>query len=240
VSVLFAYRIRLFAGSTFMNSQSNSYLAFRRILVLPSLLLICGWILSGCRSASADDANRGSKELFENCAPCHGENGSGNPAIGAPNIAGLNDWYVERQLINFREGVRGAHFRDVEGLRMGPMARSLATDEDVKDVAHRVGTMQIIRQPASLKGDPKAGASTYALCATCHGSQGEGNPALKAPRLAGTDDWYLASQLRKFRSGVRGTDPKDAGGRMMRPMALTLPDDDAIRNVVAYIGTLKP
>jgi cytochrome c oxidase subunit 2 len=223
-----------------MNMRSISYLAFRRIAVLPPLLLICGWNLSGCRSASADATDRGNKELFENCAPCHGADGSGNRALGAPNIAGLSDWYVERQLENFRDGARGAHFSDVEGLRMGPMARSLATDQDVKDVAHQVGTMQIVRQPASLKGDPKAGESLYALCAACHGAQGEGNPALKAPRLAGTDDWYLAAQLRKFRSGVRGTDPKDAGGRMMRPMALTLPDDDAIRNVVAYIGMLKP
>jgi hypothetical protein len=26
----------------------------------------------------------------------------------------------------------------------------------------------------------------------------------------------------------------------MRPMARSLPDEDAIRNVVAYVGTLKP
>jgi cytochrome c553 len=63
---------------------------------------------------------------------------------------------------------------------------------------------------------------------------------LKAPRIAGVDDWYLATELRKFRSGTRGTSPKDAGGRLMRPMARSLADEDAIRNVVAYVGTLKP
>jgi cytochrome c oxidase subunit II len=46
--------------------------------------------------------------------------------------------------------------------------------------------------------------------------------------------------LRKFKSGVRGTSPKDREGRLMRPMARTLPDEDAIRNVVAYAETLKP
>jgi cytochrome c553 len=228
------------AGATFMILRSSSNLSFRRVVAFAPLLLACSWNLSGCRSASADAGAQGNKELFENCTPCHRADGSGNPAIGAPNIAGLNDWYVERQLENFREGVRGAHFSDVEGLRMGPMARSLATDQDVKYVAHQVGAMQIVREPASVKGDSKAGETLYALCASCHGAQGTGNEALKAPRLAGTDDWYLATQLRKFRSGVRGTDPKDAGGRMMRPMALTLPDEDAIRNVVAYIETLKP
>jgi cytochrome c553 len=53
-------------------------------------------------------------------------------------------------------------------------------------------------------------------------------------------DWYLATELRKFRSGVRGTNPKDREGRLMRPMARALPDEDAIRNVVAYAETLKP
>lgn len=61
-----------------------------------------------------------------------------------------------------------------------------------------------------------------------------------APRIAGTDDWYLATQLRKYRSGVRGANPKDLQGALMRPMARTLPNEDAVRNVVAYIGTLKP
>jgi cytochrome c553 len=63
---------------------------------------------------------------------------------------------------------------------------------------------------------------------------------LGAPRIAGVDDWYLATELRKFRSGVRGTNPKDREGRLMRPMARALPDEDAIRNVVAYAETLKP
>ncbi len=63
---------------------------------------------------------------------------------------------------------------------------------------------------------------------------------LKSAADCRVDDWYLATQIRKFRSGVRGTNPKDAGGRLMRPMARTLANEDAIRNVVAYIGTLKP
>jgi hypothetical protein len=29
-------------------------------------------------------------------------------------------------------------------------------------------------------------------------------------------------------------------GRLMRPMARGLPNEDAIRNVVAYVETLKP
>ena len=53
------------------------------------------------------------------------------------------------------------------------------------------------------------------------------------------DDWYLRSQLGKFRSGVRGANPKDVTGLQMRPMAMTLKDDKAVSDVVAHIATLS-
>jgi len=132
------------------------------------------------------------------------------------------------------------HFNDVEGMRMRPMALSLPSEDDVKAVAHYVETLPSVRHASSLPGDPKAGATLYATCGACHGDNGAGNQDLGAPRIAGVDDWYLATELRKFRSGIRGTDPKDREGRLMRPMARALPDEDAIRNVVAYAETLKP
>ncbi len=203
------------------------------------LVLIGGLNLSGCRLGTTDAATRG-QEVFETCVPCHNSDGSGNPTIGAPNIAGMKEWYVERELDKFRAGVRGMHFNDVEGMRMRPMALSLTTEEDVKAVAHYVETLPAIPHASSLPGDPKAGATLYATCAACHGDNGAGNQDLGAPRIAGVDDWYLATELRKFRSGVRGTNPKDREGRLMRPMARALADEDAIRNVVAYTETLKP
>jgi cytochrome c oxidase subunit 2 len=222
-----------------MNIRVNSKFAFSRAAAWSSLLLICGLGVSGCRIGTTDAATRG-QELFETCTPCHGTDGSGNPAVGAPNIAGMNDWYVQEELQKFRMGARGAHFNDVEGMRMRPMAMSLPTDEDVKEVAHYVSTMPPVRHPASLPGDPKAGEVLYARCKACHGDQGAGDPDIKAPRIATTDDWYLATQLRKFKSGVRGANAKDPEGALMRPMARTLSNEDALRNVVAYIGTLKP
>jgi len=203
------------------------------------LLLIGGLSLSGCSMGQTDAATRG-REVFETCVPCHNADGSGNAAIGAPNIAGMKEWYVEEELEKLRDGVRGKDFNDMEGMRMRPMALSITSEDDVKAVSHYVETLPPVRHAATLPGDPKAGEALFATCAACHGDNGAGNPDLKAPRIAGVDDWYLATELRKFRSGVRGASPKDAGGRLMRPMARSLPNEDAIRNVVAYIGTLKP
>lgn len=202
-------------------------------------LLACGLQLSGCGWGSTDAATRG-KEVFQTCAPCHGTDGSGNPSVGAPNIAGMKDWYVEEELDKFRSGVRGMQFSDMEGMRMRPMALSLNSEDDVKAVAHYVESMPQVRHAASLPGDPQAGQAIFATCAACHGDNGAGNEDLKAPRIAGVDDWYLATELRKFRSGVRGANPKDSGGRLMRPMARGLAGEDAIRNVIAYVDTLKP
>jgi cytochrome c oxidase subunit II len=87
-------------------------------------------------------------------------------------------------------------------------------------------------------GDATAGAALYAVCSSCHGQQGEGNPALHAPKLAGQADWYLVRQINSFKAGLRGAQEKDTYGQTMAPMAATLPDDAAINNVVAYIKTL--
>jgi cytochrome c oxidase subunit 2 len=211
----------------------------RRIALWSTLLLICGLNLSGCRLGTTDAATRG-KELFETCVPCHQQDGSGNRVVGAPNIAGMKEWYVEEELEKFQAGVRGAQFDDIEGMRMRPMAQSLLNDENIKAVARYVESMPPVRHAASLPGDPQAGAAIFETCGSCHGDNGAGNQDLKAPRIAGTDDWYLATELRKFKSGVRGANPKDREGRLMRPMARTLADDDAVRNVIAYIETLKP
>lgn len=217
----------------------NSKSEIRVIVSSAVLLALGGLTVSGCRLGAADAATRG-QEVFETCVPCHNADGSGNPTVGAPNIAGMKAWYVEREVQKFRAGVRGMDFNDMEGMRMRPMALSLPSDEDVKAVAHYVETLPPVRHANSLPGDPKAGEALYATCASCHGDQGAGNQDLGAPRLAGVDDWYLATELRKFHNGLRGVNPKDREGRLMRPMARTLADDDAVRDVVAYIETLKP
>ena len=84
-------------------------------------------------------------------------------------------------------------------------------------------------------GNAAAGAARYAVCAACHGAQGEGNAALNAPKIAGQGAWYLRNALNNYKNGVRGADPGDTYGRQMAPMAATLINDAAVENVIAYI-----
>jgi len=85
--------------------------------------------------------------------------------------------------------------------------------------------------------DPAAGKAAYAVCAACHGQQGEGNQAMNAPRLAGQEGWYIKRQLEAYRNGHRGTAPGDTYGMQMRPMAMAVSDPTAVDNLIAFIGT---
>lgn len=189
--------------------------------------------------AGAQDLKRG-KELFELCAQCHGPEGAGNEHFAAPSIAGLQSWYVKAQLDKFRDGARGKHPDDKNGLRMRPMSRFLRTEADVTDVAAYVESLPIPPvKPTLTSGDAKRGQSLYAPCSACHGPDASGNAALFAPALKHANDWYLVEQLNKFKAGIRGTSPKDRTGSLMRPMAMTLPNEQAVEDVVAYILTLS-
>lgn len=81
-----------------------------------------------------------------------------------------------------------------------------------------------------------AGQAQYAVCAACHGAQGEGNPALNSPKLAGQQAWYVERQLKYFKQGIRGGEG-DTNGAAMIGMANMLASDEAVRNMAAYIAT---
>src|SRR5262249_43929278 len=154
-------------------------------------------------AAAADD--RGS-DLFRLCVQCHGPSGGGDEMALAPAIAGLDEWYVKAQLTKFRSGVRGAHFDDVAGPRMRPMALSLLNDENVAAVASYVAALPPTHPKATLEGgDAARGQAFYAPCAACHGPDGGGIQALEGAPLRGTSDWYLMRQLHNFRAGIRGS-----------------------------------
>jgi cytochrome c oxidase subunit 2 len=91
---------------------------------------------------------------------------------------------------------------------------------------------------ATPAGDATLGAASYAICAACHGQQGEGNLALHAPRLSGQDPRYLRRQIQKYKTRVRGAQEADIYGMQMQPMAATLTTDAIIDNVIAYLATM--
>lgn len=172
------------------------------------------------------------------CIACHGENGAGAVSQNSPAIAGLDKQYVKRQLENYKSGARGAAKQDISGGIMRAIATSL-TSEKIHDVSSYVSSMPSPILSESITGDIEAGGRLYNTCAACHGSDAKGLQALNAPSLVLQQDWYLVTQLKNFKNGLRAYESSDVFGRQMQPMALILVDDDAINDVVAYIGTLR-
>ena len=225
------------------HSGNNPYAGYggRRAL-LGSLrpFLVGVWLLLSPTWLFAADG----KALFSTCTTCHGARGEGNPKLGAPNIAGMDAWYVERQLENFATGRRGTVTGDTYGAQMKAAVAVLPGAAERQAVAaHIAGLPQVGAGKTAMAGakpDLNNGKTQYnALCGSCHQANGLGNKALGAPRLAGVDAVYLARQLSNFRSGARGAHPDDKTGKQMAAMGKLL-KPDADKDTLAYIGSLKP
>jgi cytochrome c oxidase subunit 2 len=190
-------------------------------------------------AASAEGSGDMGEQLFQLCAQCHGPDGGGDPVALAPAIAGMDEWYVNAQLAKFHNGARGTHPDDIAGMRMRPMSLSLRDEEQIAAVSAYVASLPRVPVETTLEGgDATRGKTLYAPCAACHGPDAAGIQQLNGSPLRASSDWYLQRQIRNFRSGIRGTNPKDTSGALMRPMSMTLPDEQAILDVIAYITTL--
>ena len=196
-------------------------------------------VVTACGGASATESRFSGRNLFRSCESCHGPSGEGMAVMDAPRLAGLPAWYVSLQLERFQSGLRGKHPDDSEGLRMRAMASQMMSKAEIDAVAAHIASLPgVEKAPPALKGDPAAGQSFYAVCGACHGAKGEGNQQLNAPPLALFEDWYIARQLRKFQTGIRGRNPDDAVGLQMSGMAMTVPPE-SVDHVAAYVHGLS-
>lgn len=75
--------------------------------------------------------------LYRTCSVCHGERGEGNQALNAPRLAGQNDWYLVRQLRNYKAGLRGV-YGDMWSAQMRAATGVLADDAAIVDVVAHV------------------------------------------------------------------------------------------------------
>ena len=98
-------------------------------------------------SANKGDASRGEDYYVNLCSACHGGNAQGNDALGAPALAGVNDWYLKSSYESYLEGLRGIHTNDFYGLQMARLAPALANSDDINDVVAFIATLPPQRSP---------------------------------------------------------------------------------------------
>lgn len=86
------------------------------------------------------DTQRGEK-IYGTCLTCHGAQGQGIWSMNAPRLNGLDDWYLLRQLGNYKQGVRGAHPADLYGKQMNLMTGVLRDEQTMRDVVAFINTL---------------------------------------------------------------------------------------------------
>jgi len=215
--------------------------------IIFSLLLTMGAVNTAMAVEGNVDAGEAKAAM---CGACHGATGI-SPSPTYPNLAGQKDAYIIKQLSDFKSGAR-------TDMMMAPMAANLS-EQDMADLAAyfsvqkrssakaaatgdssapataaAAGSVEVITSTgakAIYAGDVKAGQNKTAMCASCHGVDGN-SPIAIYPKLAGQSASYIAKQLADFKSGDR-VDPVMAG------MVAALSEQD-MNDIAAYFAVQTP
>ena len=181
----------------------------------------------GATLYDSGDAARG----LPACVSCHGAAGNSTIATN-PKLAGQIGPYLVKQLADFTTPARNNPV-------MSPYS-TLLSPEDKINVAAYLST-QVAKQGAAKNKDiVELGKKIYrggiaatgvAACASCHGANGNGIPAL-FPRLAGQHQDYTVAQLQAFKGGAR------KNSIQMSTLAKRMSDDE-MKAVADYIAGLK-
>jgi len=173
------------------------------------------------------------------CVACHGAQGEGSAAAGAPRVAGQNAQYLERTLTMLKAGTRTSPV-------MQPIARGLS-DAEIHELTSYFAGLQGVRPPAAAASPTDlvqagkelvqvgAAADPTPPCVSCHGIDGHGVGA-RFPSIAGQPAAFLVNRLHEFQARAKAKAP-DFG--TMTEVATHL-NEKQIGQVAAYLSTLPP
>ena len=170
------------------------------------------------------------------CARCHGADGAGSGAF--PNLTLQTRDYLAQTLAAYAAGRRRTGYMQMVATELSP-AQIGALADHYAALPRRATDATAAAVPAegqrlALLGLPKTG---LAPCASCHGVTRDAAKAY--PLLEGQSRWYLADQMRVFRSGGRGSIVGDKTPDPMVVIAQKL-GDRQIDAVAAYYAAQPP
>lgn len=198
-----------------------------------SMSLCCSFKVSAQEEVDLPVSNA-PDEVYQACVLCHGS----KEMQRGPILDGLPAWYIERQLGKFAAGTRGQKEENRSSLLMIPVVKQYDDPRLWSKLAKRFESLPKPDHIKTIRGNPDQGKTLYAICASCHGPKGQGNPTFNAPPLNVQEDWYLMDQLRKFKMDWRGYDPADVEGNLMRNIAKIYSIND-LKDIVAYIARIE-
>lgn len=168
------------------------------------------------------------------CGACHGSDGNSADAM-YPKIAGQNEAYIARQLVQFKSGARANPI-------MAPFASTLSP-QDMHDLGAFFATKQATpgqtdeafverAQHLYRAGDAKLGIPA---CMACHGPDGRGMAGSAYPQLSGQWADYVVAKLNEWRAGTSWG--SDDHAKVMPDIANKLSDSD-IAALASYVQGL--
>jgi len=142
------------------------------------------------------------------CQECHGKDGN-SLSPTTPKLAGQYSDYIQRQINNFKTGLRSdpAMTDIMVGLNNPHIVAALNNQQDLSDIgAYFASQAQMVGTPV----ENEAGKIIFLEngCLNCHGENGKGKPSYNAifPIIGGQHRGYLIRQMKNFKSGARDTD----------------------------------
>jgi cytochrome c553 len=125
---------------------------------------------------------------------------------------------------------------------MASIAKAL-TPEQVESMAEHVEAMEMVTPEVRVVegADLREGQWLFEMrCMECHRFNGSGELAFGSPPLVGLQGWYLADQLSKFKTGLRGAVKGDENGAKMVFTSSFIENEQMLKDIVGYILTLNP
>jgi cytochrome c oxidase cbb3-type subunit 3 len=168
----------------------------------------------------------GQRLFIQNCSQCHGSDARGT--TGFPNLTD-SDWLYGGS----PEAIKETLIKGRKATGMVAWSASVGGEEGVKALAAYV---------ISLSGrsvDPvlaKAGEAKFAICAGCHGSEGQGSLAMGlpmgAPNLA-DNIWLYGGSKRAIEESIRN------GRAGVMPAWIDILGEEKIHLISAYVYSLS-
>jgi len=194
-----------------------------------------GLLLAVSLQASAEGNAAAGQGKAAICAACHGTDGN-STVPQWPKLAGQHADYIVRQFSLIKAGARPVP--EMVGIVAG------ISEQDIADISAWFSSQKIkggvadeslvaAGQKLWRAGNAKSGVPA---CMACHGPAGEGIPFAGYPALRGQHAVYVASMLKRFRSGENWGE-KDTNSHMMDGVAAALRDEE-INAVASYVEGL--
>lgn len=192
-----------------------------------AVVLVASAFSAGAQVSSSEEA-AGKALAATVCASCHGADGNSlDPTV--PNLAGLQERYLVKQLKDY---IAGKRKNDTDtpcgpGLKPADVAGVAAWFSSRKPAPGKAGDPALIAEGKKIY-EQGIGAKGVDDCVQCHDAGGKGNGLY--PKLSGQHAAYAFKQMRAFTTHARRNDKND----QMHDVAEKMSEQE-IRAVAEYL-----